>query len=184
MDLLDPEKNMQLDAWQIKSNGHHNDADGKRKSEYIASSAVISNSSISGNCQIKGRVFNSIIFPGVRIGKNVDIRNSIIMKNCTIASNARISNTIVCPNVCIGNGAIIGCRNSSVKESGSPGPENDGLVLIGENILIKPREWISRNSTIYTPRQEAEEHPIDAGKARPFIGNEEPSLGMLRYGTA
>ena len=45
-------------------------------------------------CEIEGEVKNSIIFPGVKIGKNSKIFNSVIMPNTTIEESVIINKAI------------------------------------------------------------------------------------------
>ena len=42
---------------------------------------------IANGCQIEGKVENSIIARGVKIGKGTVIKNCIIMQKCEIAEN-------------------------------------------------------------------------------------------------
>lgn len=57
--------------------------------------SIVENSLIANGCVIEGLVENSIIFRGVKIGKNAVIKNSIIMQKTDILENAVISNSIV-----------------------------------------------------------------------------------------
>ncbi len=69
--------------------------------------AKIQNSMIANGCQIDGRVENSIIARGVKIGKNVVIRNSVILQKCEIADNCELEAVIVDRNVKIEAGRLI-----------------------------------------------------------------------------
>lgn len=53
------------------------------------------NSFIANGCQIDGHVENSIIFRGVKIGKDCIIRNSIIMQQSQIESNSHLNYVIL-----------------------------------------------------------------------------------------
>ncbi|MCJ8341845.1 MAG: glucose-1-phosphate adenylyltransferase [Cetobacterium sp.] len=69
--------------------------------QYISQNASIKNSFIDEGCEIEGIIENSIIFPGVKIGKNTIIRNSVIMKDVTIKENIVVEKAIV------GDGVIL-----------------------------------------------------------------------------
>ncbi len=64
-------------------------------------------------CVILGQLVNSIVFPGVQVGKNTRIENSIIMENSVVDDNVIISKSILLENVrveshnAIGNGREI-----------------------------------------------------------------------------
>jgi glucose-1-phosphate adenylyltransferase len=49
---------------------------------------------IASGCTIEGTVENSIIFRGVKIGKNAVIKNSIILQHGTIGENTRLDSVI------------------------------------------------------------------------------------------
>lgn len=53
------------------------------------------NSLIANGCEIEGDVENSIIFRGVKIGKNAIVKNSIIMQKTVIEEGAVVVNTII-----------------------------------------------------------------------------------------
>lgn len=56
--------------------------------------ANVKNSLIASGCIVEGTVENSIIFRGVRIGKNAVVKNSIIMQHGIIGENARLDSII------------------------------------------------------------------------------------------
>lgn len=56
--------------------------------------SMCKNSFIADGCYIDGKVENSIIFRGVRIGENATVKNSIIMQNCEIMDGCTVENAI------------------------------------------------------------------------------------------
>ena len=63
--------------------------------------AKVTNSLIANGCIVRGEVENSILFRGVKVGKDVKIRNSIIMQKCDIQDGALVENVICDKNVTI-----------------------------------------------------------------------------------
>lgn len=55
----------------------------------------VENSLIANGCEIEGDVENSIIFRGVKIGKNAIIKNSIIMQKSVVEDGAVVVNSII-----------------------------------------------------------------------------------------
>ncbi|NLD17712.1 MAG: glucose-1-phosphate adenylyltransferase subunit GlgD [Tissierellia bacterium] len=55
----------------------------------------VENSLIANGCEIEGDVENSIIFRGVKIGKNAIVKNSIIMQKTVIEEGAVVVNSII-----------------------------------------------------------------------------------------
>ncbi|WP_071393749.1 GlgC family sugar phosphate nucleotidyltransferase [Bacillus tuaregi] len=69
--------------------------------------AVMKNAMIANGCMINGRVENSIIFRGVKIGKGTIIRNSIIMQKCQIGENCVIDSAILDKDVRVESGTVM-----------------------------------------------------------------------------
>lgn len=58
-------------------------------------SSKVQNSVIANGCVIEGVVENSIIFRGVKIGKDAIVKNSILMQKSEVADHAVIVNSII-----------------------------------------------------------------------------------------
>ncbi len=114
MDLLSPEKEVKLFSydWKIYTDT------AARPSQYLGPAAHLENSIVTEGCVILGQLINSIVFPGVFVGRNTRIENSIIMENSVIEDNVIISKSILLDNVCvkphnaIGNGEDIAVIDS------------------------------------------------------------------------
>ena len=63
--------------------------------------AEVKNSLIANGCIIRGRVENSIIFRGVKIGKGAVVKDCILMQRCDIQDGARVENIIADKNVIV-----------------------------------------------------------------------------------
>lgn len=58
-------------------------------------SAQVGNSLVADGCIIDGNVENSIIFRGVRIGKDAVVRNCVVMQNTVIQNNCDLENVVI-----------------------------------------------------------------------------------------
>ncbi len=67
----------------------------------------IKNSLIADGCIIEGTVENSVIFRGVRIGKDTVVRDSVIMQGTVIGSNCSITSIITDKNVEISDEKVL-----------------------------------------------------------------------------
>lgn len=67
----------------------------------------VKNSLIADGCIIEGTVENSVIFRGVKIGKNTVIKDSIIMQDTVIGNDCTMSCIIVDKDVNISDGKIL-----------------------------------------------------------------------------
>lgn len=67
----------------------------------------IKNSLIADGCVIEGTVENSIIFRGVKIGKDTVVKDSVIMQGTVIGSNCNITSIITDKNVEISDDKVL-----------------------------------------------------------------------------
>lgn len=76
------------------------------------SGSKVSNSLIADGCIIEGTVVNSILFRGVRIGRNATVCNSIVMQDGIIMKNVELDHCILDKQVTIlENTRLIGTNN-------------------------------------------------------------------------
>ncbi|MBQ4120311.1 MAG: glucose-1-phosphate adenylyltransferase subunit GlgD [Clostridia bacterium] len=68
--------------------------------------AKVSNCIIGDDCVIEGTVKNSILFRGVKIGKDAVVENCILMQETEIGNEAQVSNVIADKNVVVADGVI------------------------------------------------------------------------------
>lgn len=69
--------------------------------------ANVSDSLIADGCVIEGKVENSILFRGVRIGKGTIVRNSILMQDTYVGNDAALNCVISDKNVIIKDGRVL-----------------------------------------------------------------------------
>ena len=104
MDLLSKGNKLNLydEEWRIYSVNHSSPA------QYIGVNAQVKNSLVVEGCHIEGKVKNSVIFQGVKIGKNSEIIDSVIMPNVTIGNNVTINKAIIGTGATINTGSTLG----------------------------------------------------------------------------
>lgn len=64
----------------------------------------LKNSLVADGCIIEGKVENCIIFKGVKVGKDTEVKNSILMQDTVVGSKAKINCVIADKNVSIKDG--------------------------------------------------------------------------------
>ena len=69
-----------------------------------AEGAKVQNSLIADGCVINGTVENSILFRGVRVGRNTHIKNSILMQDTIVGENSSLDAVITDKNAVIRDG--------------------------------------------------------------------------------
>lgn len=73
-------------------------------STFYTSDSRVKNSLIANGCIIEGEVENSILFRGVKVGKNAVVKDSIIMQKSVIEDDTVITNAILDKNVTVKKG--------------------------------------------------------------------------------
>ncbi|NNK94403.1 MAG: glucose-1-phosphate adenylyltransferase [Desulfobacterales bacterium] len=149
MDLLKPESGISPERWQIRSNVEAQGRRADRPAGRYLSTAKVSNSLISAGCQIEGTVINSILSPGVKVGKGAVVRDSIISRDSVIEENATVDLVIADKLIKIGKGAIVGMGdNHDIVNRLYPKHLYTGITLIGEFAQIPPEKRICRNCIV------------------------------------
>ena len=72
-----------------------------------AEGASVHNSLVADGCVINGTVENSILFRGVRVGRNTHIKNSILMQDTIIGENSSLNAVITDKNAVIRDGRTL-----------------------------------------------------------------------------
>ena len=104
MELIDliPEFNLYEEYWKIYTKSE------AIEPQYIAADAVTERCIIGEGAGIYGKVYGSVIGPGVIIGKDTVVRDSIIMQNTKIGENVVVNKSIIAENVKIGDNVELG----------------------------------------------------------------------------
>lgn len=126
MDLLkiDNELNLFDKNWKIYS------VNPLQPPQYVSRESKVVNSMISEGCKIFGTVVNSVLSPGVYIGKGAYVSDTVIMRNAIIRENTIIHRS------------IIGSR-CEINEECSIGKEDSS------NITVVPYEYFMEGGTVY-----------------------------------
>ena len=143
MELIDiiPEFNLYEEFWKIYTKSD------VIPPQYVSADARIERSIIGNGADIYGEVINSVISPGVIIGKGSVVRDSIIMKNTRIGENVVIDKAIIAENVEIDHDVQLGI-GEDVPNKTEPRIYSFGLVTIGENTYIPSGVKVGKNTAI------------------------------------
>jgi len=74
---------------------------------YFSESSDVKNSMIADGCVIEGKVENSILFRGVKVGKNTTVKNSILMQDAQVGDGAFLNCVISDKNVVIRDAVML-----------------------------------------------------------------------------
>ncbi|AVQ17006.1 glucose-1-phosphate adenylyltransferase [Fusobacterium gonidiaformans] len=119
MDLLEEENELDLfdKSWRI------NTRQGIYTPSYITPEAKVQNTLLDKGCLVEGEVKHSVIFSGVKIGKNSKIIDSILMADTEIGDNVIIQKAIIANDVKVLDNTVIG--------------DGKEIVVIGEKRIVK-----------------------------------------------
>ncbi len=144
MDLLNP--NVPLDVWNPDWKIFSRTAGSPP--HFVGNNSKIDNSMLTEGCEIDGDVLNSIVFAGVKVGKDAVVESSIIMPGAVIEDGAKIEYAIVAENVRIKKNATVGVKPEEMKpDADIPwgvaviGPD----VTVGEGASVPPKAMIEKN---------------------------------------
>ncbi|MBO7335369.1 MAG: glucose-1-phosphate adenylyltransferase [Lachnospiraceae bacterium] len=153
MELIDivPDFNLYEEFWKIYTKTE------VIPPQYIAPGAVIETAIVSEGAEVYGKVYRSIIGPGVVIGENTVVHDSIIMRSTNIGSNCEIYKSIIAEECEIGNGVRLGIGDE-VQNVDKPAIYTGGLVAVGENSVIPDNVTVGKNTAI-SGVTEAKDYP-------------------------
>jgi glucose-1-phosphate adenylyltransferase len=108
MDLLKEDNKLNLydNTWKIYTKNPI------RPPHYVCEDAIVKGSLLNEGCIIYGYVENSVLFPGVYVGKNSRVIDSVVMPNVKIEDNVVVEKAVIMSNTVIKSGSRIGNRES------------------------------------------------------------------------
>ena len=144
MELIDivPEFNLYEEYWKIYTKSDI------QPPQYFSPDSEVSRCIIGVGSEIYGKVYNSVIGCGVRIGKNTVVRDSIIMNESVIGENCDLTKVIIAEKVQVGNNVVMG-YGDEVPNDSAPQIYTDGLVTVGEKSIIPDNVKMGKNSVVY-----------------------------------
>lgn len=108
---------------------------------YISKDSQVKKCLVTDGCMVLGNAENSVLFPGVYIGKGSIVVDSIVLPNVRVGENCVIRGAIVGEDTVIGNFSSIG------KELGTPLTPAD-ITVIADHLYIPDGMEINKGVTI------------------------------------
>jgi glucose-1-phosphate adenylyltransferase len=128
----------------------------------VGSEASIQNSLVSNGCVIEGTVINSVLSPGVRVGKGALIKDSVILNNVIIGEHVTINRSILDKKVIVGRSAIVGYGNDFRPNVEKPDLLVSGITVVEKRTIIPGSTFIGRNCRIFNTAK-FENHIVESG---------------------
>jgi glucose-1-phosphate adenylyltransferase len=149
MDLLDSSSGLDLKNWGLRTNVEEEDRLGDRPPTFLSPKCTVKNSVISPGCIIEGHVENSILSPGVRVGRGAKVVGSTIMHDSKILAGAQVIESILDKKVIVGEKTVLGVGSADIANKEKPHHLSCGLVVVGKGAEIPPNFRIGKNSILY-----------------------------------
>jgi len=149
MDVIRPGSGIEPEKWGIRPNLEADERPMDRAPARFMKGCTVSSSMVSAGCVIEGMVVNSVLSPGVKVGKGAVVRDSILFEDCCVDSGA-IADLVICDKrVRIGANAIVGHGdNKSRPNTKFPKHLYTGITLVGKEVEIPAKMKIGRNCII------------------------------------
>lgn len=124
----------------------------------------ICNSLVSGRCDVRGIVENSVIATGAHIGENAIVAGSVIMDGAYIGKNAIVSRAVIGPGARVLDGAYIGA-DQGIDEFVDKRICAEGVTLVAPGAVIDTGTYVQCSSHVNQPYLSYTERPAAAPAA-------------------
>lgn len=108
----------------------------------------IRTSMIANGSNIRGRVENSVLSPGVYVAEGAVVRDSVVMNDTWIGPGVHLDRVIVDKQVVIGAGSQLGFGTDNKPNEQEPDKLNTGVSVVGKGAHIPPGVCVGRNVVI------------------------------------
>ncbi len=147
-----------LENWMIRTNNNDNSLVRQTPPIFRAWTEA-EGSLISEGCIIEGKVVDSVLGPGTRIGRGAVVESSILFNDVIVHPGARVREAIIDKRVIIGRNASVGMRPGAPGTQVTPQVSQKGITVVGKSARIAdgidvPRSGIVQPGALVEDRQE------------------------------
>jgi len=115
----------------------------------VGKNATIRTSLVSNGCIVEGTVINSVLSPGVLVGKGAVVKDSVILNNAIIGENVTIEKSILDKRVVVGHNTKIGHGDDMTPNKEKPDLLSSGITVIAKGTMIPSDTTIGKNVRIF-----------------------------------
>ncbi len=144
MDLIDnpPKFDLGDRKWVIYSRNY------ALMPHFVGENAKITQSTVTEGCEIDGTVDHSVIFSGVKVGKDAVIKDSVIMPGAVIGDGAIVEKAVIGVEAVVGEGAKVGVSSASDANPYKSDYCTHGIVLIEGGAKVSVGANIPKESMV------------------------------------
>ncbi|MCK6559477.1 NTP transferase domain-containing protein [candidate division KSB1 bacterium] len=158
MDLLRPGSGLDLPRWKVYTNLEEEGRSGDRPPTRILDGANVVNSIVAQGCVIEGEVRNSVLSPGVRVGKGAVVSDSVVMHDSVIEQDAALSFVIADKLTRFRPGCRVGFGDRSRPNRRFTDHLSEGLTIVGKLVTVPTKVTIGCNCIIHPQSTEISYH--------------------------
>ncbi len=158
MDLLRPGSGLDLPRWKVYTNLEEEGRSGDRPPTRILDGANVVNSIIAQGCVIEGEVRNSVLSPGVRVGKGAVVSDSVVMHDSVIEQDAALSFVIADKLTRFRPRCRVGFGDRSRPNRRFTDHLSEGLTIVGKLATVPAKVTIGCNCIIHPQSTEISYH--------------------------
>lgn len=114
----------------------------------------IHTSMVANGSNIRGRVENSVVSPGVYVSEGAVIKDSVVMNDTWIGPGALLDRVIVDKQVIVGAGVQLGFGDDNKPNDEEPDKINTGVTVVGKGAHIPAGVRVGRNVVIAPKAEE------------------------------
>ena len=129
----------------------------------VGHEAHIQDSLVSNGCVVYGTVINSVLSPGVYVGKNALIKDSVILNDTIISDDVEINKSIIDKKVVVGMRAKIGMGDDFSKNKEKPDLLVSGINVVERGSYIPNDTVIGRNCRILVDGKFPNNKKVESG---------------------
>ncbi len=111
-------------------------------------------SMVANGSNIRGRVENSVLSPGVYVSEGAVVRDAVVMNDVWIGPGARLERVIVDKQVVVGAGVQLGFGDDNKPNELEPDKINTGITVVGKGAHIPQGVRVGRNVVIVPKAEE------------------------------
>lgn len=101
---------------------------------FVASSADVENAWIGPGCRVRGRVLDSVLFPGVVVEEGAVVAHSVLLNDVTVSRGCRVTRAVMDKACVLGEGVVL------------DGAE--ALVSLGKGVRVAPGEALAAGAEV------------------------------------
>ncbi len=111
----------------------------------VTRGAEVTRSLVANGAIVRGRVIDSILFPGAIVEEGATVKSSILFQDAVIGRGAHVDLAVLDKRVSVGEGALVGHGDTP---AGGGGELGSSLVIAGKGATIPAGVLIGRGTSI------------------------------------